>query len=261
MTEKIAVVAPIPSASVRIAAAVNPGARRIPRRAYRTSWRRISTSAPRAGAGSRGPTLLLTTACRKGSEKARKGPVTFRTPRLVLMGDGGQPAKWTGSRRKEHQSNETVPRIPNDPRRSRPRRRGSRRRGGPERSRRRPRRKMAWGHHRMEKCLSNLDLSAAQTAAIDETLATGKATLKADGQAMKATPEDAGRSRQRSREVRPRPGRHRPGRGAIEDEGGRARRFTTRSSDSSRTTSSTSTTPVRRPRRPGTHARPRPATQ
>ena len=45
MTEKIAVVAPIPRASVRIAAAVNPGARRIPRRAYRMSWMRISTLA------------------------------------------------------------------------------------------------------------------------------------------------------------------------------------------------------------------------
>ena len=37
MTEKIAVVAPIPSASVSIAAAVNPGERRMPRSAYRTS--------------------------------------------------------------------------------------------------------------------------------------------------------------------------------------------------------------------------------
>jgi hypothetical protein len=37
ITEKIAVVAPIPSASVRTAAAANPGDRRRPRNAYRTS--------------------------------------------------------------------------------------------------------------------------------------------------------------------------------------------------------------------------------
>ena len=45
---------------------------------------------------------------------------------------------------------------------------------------------MAWGHHQMEKCLSDLDLSDAQKAAIDEARAAGKATLKADGEAMKA---------------------------------------------------------------------------
>jgi len=45
---------------------------------------------------------------------------------------------------------------------------------------------MAWGHHQMETCLSSLDLSDAQKAAIDEARAAGKATLKADGEAMKA---------------------------------------------------------------------------
>ena len=45
---------------------------------------------------------------------------------------------------------------------------------------------MAWGHHQMQKCLSTLDLSAAQKASIDEAFAAGKATLKADGEAMKA---------------------------------------------------------------------------
>jgi Spy/CpxP family protein refolding chaperone len=45
---------------------------------------------------------------------------------------------------------------------------------------------MAWGHHQMEKCLSSLDLSDAQKAAIDEARAAGKATLRADGEAMKA---------------------------------------------------------------------------
>ena len=44
---------------------------------------------------------------------------------------------------------------------------------------------MAWGHHQMEKCLSSLDLSDAQKAAIDEARAAGKATLKADGEAMR----------------------------------------------------------------------------
>jgi len=45
---------------------------------------------------------------------------------------------------------------------------------------------MAWGHHQMEKCLSDLDLSDAQKAAIDEARSAGKATLKADGEAMRA---------------------------------------------------------------------------
>ena len=48
---------------------------------------------------------------------------------------------------------------------------------------------MAWGHHQMEKCLSTLDLSAPQRASIDEAFAAGKATLKADGEAMKALHE------------------------------------------------------------------------
>jgi Spy/CpxP family protein refolding chaperone len=41
------------------------------------------------------------------------------------------------------------------------------------------------GHHPMEKCLSTLDLSAAQKASIDEALAAGKLTMRADGEAMK----------------------------------------------------------------------------
>ena len=41
------------------------------------------------------------------------------------------------------------------------------------------------GHHPMEKCLSTLDLSAAQKASIDEALAAGKLTMRADGDAMK----------------------------------------------------------------------------
>jgi Spy/CpxP family protein refolding chaperone len=44
---------------------------------------------------------------------------------------------------------------------------------------------MAWGHHQ-DKCLATLDLSDAQKAAIDEARAAGKATLKADGEAMRA---------------------------------------------------------------------------
>ncbi len=69
MTEKIAVVAPIPRASVRIAAAVNPGARRIPRKAYRMSWMRISTSAPFSGTP---------------------------TPRPDIPSDGGLPERFPG---------------------------------------------------------------------------------------------------------------------------------------------------------------------
>jgi hypothetical protein len=49
-----------------------------------------------------------------------------------------------------------------------------------------PHGRMAYGHHQMEKCLSTLDLSAAQKASIDESVAAGKATLRADGDAMKA---------------------------------------------------------------------------
>jgi hypothetical protein len=45
---------------------------------------------------------------------------------------------------------------------------------------------MPYGHHQMEKCLSTLDLSAAQKASIDESLAAGKITLRTDGEAMKA---------------------------------------------------------------------------
>ena len=79
------------------------------------------------------------------------------------------------------------PGSPNDALRSRTRGRGSRRR---ERTRTLPPAPhggmMAWGHHQMEKCLSTLDLSDAQKAAIDEARAAGKATLKADGEAMKA---------------------------------------------------------------------------
>jgi Spy/CpxP family protein refolding chaperone len=48
---------------------------------------------------------------------------------------------------------------------------------------------MARGHHQMQKCLSTLDLSAAQKASIDEAFAAGKATLEADGEAMKAVHE------------------------------------------------------------------------
>src|SRR5687767_9805685 len=41
--EKIAVLAPIPSASVRIITTLNAGARSKPRKAWRISWRRWST--------------------------------------------------------------------------------------------------------------------------------------------------------------------------------------------------------------------------
>jgi hypothetical protein len=49
-----------------------------------------------------------------------------------------------------------------------------------------PHGRMAYGHHQMEKCLSTLDLSAAQKASIDESFAAGKITLRTDGEAMKA---------------------------------------------------------------------------
>ena len=49
-----------------------------------------------------------------------------------------------------------------------------------------PHGRMAFGLHHMEKCLSTLDLSAARKASIDESLTAGKATLRADGDAMKA---------------------------------------------------------------------------
>ncbi len=49
-----------------------------------------------------------------------------------------------------------------------------------------PHRRMAHGVHHMEQCLSNLNLSAEQKAAIDESVVAGKATLRADGDAMKA---------------------------------------------------------------------------
>ena len=65
MTEKIAVVAPIPRARVRIAAAVKPGARRIPRNAYRMSWMRISTSAPFSGTPIPRPDIPFDGALRK----------------------------------------------------------------------------------------------------------------------------------------------------------------------------------------------------
>ncbi len=48
-----------------------------------------------------------------------------------------------------------------------------------------------WGHgmalRHMEKCLSTLGLSAAQQKSIDESLAAGKATLRADGEALRGS--------------------------------------------------------------------------
>jgi hypothetical protein len=41
------------------------------------------------------------------------------------------------------------------------------------------------GLHQMQQCLLNLDLPAAQLATIETELSAGKATLKADGEAMK----------------------------------------------------------------------------
>ena len=49
-----------------------------------------------------------------------------------------------------------------------------------------PHGRMEFGFHRMEKCLSTLNLPAATSATIDETLASGKITLRADGQAVGA---------------------------------------------------------------------------
>lgn len=43
-----------------------------------------------------------------------------------------------------------------------------------------------FGLRHVEKCLSTVGLSADQKAAIDQTLATGRAALRIDGEAMKA---------------------------------------------------------------------------
>src|SRR5262249_45176686 len=87
MTEKIAVVAPIPSARVRIAATANPGDRLRPRQANRTSARKSSTVLPRRGETHHGPAHMdapagqrfLALAARRFSARWR---AEFRVPGL-----------------------------------------------------------------------------------------------------------------------------------------------------------------------------------
>src|SRR5918997_3845641 len=93
MTLKIAVVAPMPNASVRTVIAENPGLRRNVRMAKRRSCRSASmtwavSAVPRVGAGDDGRSLYLRPRAHQGYDTARQGNLTGRTPPGLDRGMG-----------------------------------------------------------------------------------------------------------------------------------------------------------------------------